>query len=137
MRLYIDASFLLAIITDEPDATRCAGVWDSCEDRYSSQLLWAECIVTLRRLGVYEERSALAEAMLGGITALAYNDTIVQRIKREAALSRCRTLDAIHIASALELNDHAGDFAIASLDERMRGVASSVSLPLHPELEKI
>lgn len=137
MRLYIDTSFLLAIIMGEPNATRYTRVWDSCDDRYSSQLLWAECIVTLRRLGVYEERSELAGAMLGGITAFAYNGTIVQRIEREAALSRCRTLDAIHVASALELNDHGGDFVIASLDERMRDVASSVSLPLHPELERI
>ncbi len=136
MRLYIDASFLLAIILDEPDATRYAKVWDSCDDHYSSQLLWSECIVALRRLGVYEARSELAGAMLGGITALSYNGAIVQRIEREAALSRCRTLDAIHVASALELNDHAGDFVIASLDERMREVASSVSLPLYPEPER-
>ena len=134
MRLYIDASFLLAIIMDESDASRYAKVWDTCTDRFSSQLLWAECIVTLRRLGVHEERTRLAAAMLDGIGALAFNGAIVDRIERETALARCRTLDAIHVASALELNDHAGDFVLASLDARMRAVASTVSLPLYPDV---
>jgi predicted nucleic acid-binding protein len=134
MRLYVDASYLLAILMGEPESELYAKQWDSCPEKYSSRILWAECTVTLRRLAQYNDRSPLAGHMLSAVNALEFGLKIIDRIEREKALSQCRTLDAIHIASALELNEFAGDFHVACLDKRMRAVAKLVSLPVFPEM---
>ena len=135
MRLYVDASFLLSIVLGEAGAEANVEIWDTCTERYSSLLLWAECTVTLRRLGVYYDRLPFARQMLEGVNVVEFRRSLIDRIEHETGLAQCRTLDAIHLASALELNEHAGDFVVACLDNRMREVAEAVSLPLYPEAE--
>ena len=135
MRLYVHASFLLSIVLGEVGAEMYAEIWDTCVERYSSLLLWAECAVTLRRLGVYKEREAFARQMLDGVNLVAFSRSVVDRIEHESGLAQCRTLDAIHLASALELGERAGDFVVACLDNRMREAAEIVSIALYPVVE--
>ncbi len=43
-----------------------------------------------------------------------------------------RSLDAIHLASVLVLDEELGDFAVVSCDDRVRRNAAALGLPLVP-----
>lgn len=57
---------------------------------------------------------------------------VVQRARRPFPVEPVRTLDAIHLASALLANARIADLGLLSLDERVRTAGRALGLPVVP-----
>jgi len=66
MALYIDTSFLLAVILQEQAAL--VAIWEQDEVRIKSILLHAECMVTLRRLGREADTERMLEELISEVS---------------------------------------------------------------------
>lgn len=126
MTIYFDASALakLILIEDESNALRS---WIE-ERRGSSQLTNVIGAVELQRLSAKVGQHALTAAMqlIAGIDLLELTQSA---LTFAAALSppEVRTLDALHIASALECADLD---AIVTYDLRMAAASAGYGLPV-------
>ena len=135
----MDASALLSIYLNEQESERAGDVINTKEAVVSSWLLLPEVVVTLRReLGrTAKGRAALDDALmrfdedLGDLELTDDVAAISDRIRNEPRLALCRTLDAIHVASALWFQESTGvGVRVATLDRRLAEVAEAVGLEL-------
>lgn len=132
MAVYIDTSFLLAIAQGESGAAGYLALWEDDPERFSSRLLWAECAISLKRGNAEVVQHEAARKLLSGVSALELTKKIVDMLEAEPKFSQCRTLDAIHLATALELSHHADRIVVLTLDRRMRTAAAGLSLQVAP-----
>jgi predicted nucleic acid-binding protein len=128
--IYFDSSTLLGIYLSQSDAERARGLVASQEPKASSWLLAIEVPVVLRRtLGLTDKTrlaSALSsfDAVLDGITLVSDLPEIAARIRVDPRFSKCRSLDAIHVASALLLREETGrPLMFATFDDEQRQLA--------------
>ena len=63
---------------------------------------------------------------------LAVDPPVLARAREELPLEPVRTLDAIHLASILELDEALGGLSVVTCDERIRRNAEALGLPLGP-----
>jgi predicted nucleic acid-binding protein len=122
--VYLDSSAFVKFVAEEPGASalraflaREGGV------RVSSALLRAEALRAIRHLG--PDALAVAREALRRVDLVAVDDRILDAaaVLEPASL---RTLDAIHLATALALGDDLG--AIATYDKRMAAGAAALGL---------
>ncbi len=102
---YLDASALVKLATPEPETEALRAHCARCETRVSSRLATLEVMRALQRRGV--ESAALADAVGLAFTGLAFvelDEAIAERASRLGPPT-LRSLDAIHLASALALAD--------------------------------
>ena len=136
MATYIDSSFLLSILFEQN--------WKNDDVRVSSILLQAECIITLRRTfdnqkkilpdNWLEEKEMELKNLLQEVTIKIIDKSILDVIELKKNLSGCRTLDAIHIATAMDFKDNFGDyFFICSYDKNMRDISKKIGFRILPE----
>ena len=121
MILYLDSSVVLRPLLDQP---RQLKVWREWEAAYSSELLGIECrraIDRLRLEGLYDDRR-VADAMdqlakiEKTINRIRLNRTIIQNASKTMP-TIVKTLDAIHLASAIAIRDrHHMDLIFATHD---------------------
>ncbi len=140
---YFDSSFLLASLLDQPGRDKLVPLWDDEPTRVSSILLEAECITVLRRVAA-SQPAADAEPFLSlrmryldqylAVVSLKNHDEEVNRyLRNEKRLGLCRTLDAIHLATALLFQEQFDSpLTICSLDKQMREVAANLGFPVAP-----
>jgi predicted nucleic acid-binding protein len=119
MLSYFDSSILLSILLNEQRQDEAYLLWKNSEIKVSSILLRIETIVTLRR--IYEQnKSKLDENWLGKktkeleeylneINYLIIDDRIERAIYSRKELSNCKTLDAIHVSTALQYREISED----------------------------
>ncbi len=142
-KAYFDSSVLLAVLLGEPKAAQAAALWQEHTDRVSSILMEAECFVNLRRYahllgkkipaGWLDTATSVLTENMEGLSVQKVDSDIMEIIRREARLSDCRTLDAIHLATALFYKERAdGDFFLVSFDEKMRRTATKLHLTVLP-----
>jgi predicted nucleic acid-binding protein len=132
---YFDSSIVLAIILDESRKTEAFEYWQKSQLRVSSILLKIETMVSLRR--IYEnnkkvlnenwmlEKTRILEEYLNEVNYRIIGSIIEREIYLKKEISKCRTLDAIHIATAIkfrEINNN-GDVFIYTFDKMMRELA--------------
>ena len=140
---YFDSSAVLSFLLQQPEGADTSKLWIDHESRVSSILLKAECLVNLRRNAArltrgaakdwLAERTAGFTQCMGEVTLVDVDESILSVIDREDGLSDCRTLDAIHAATAIAIRERAGeDFIIVSLDDRMRQVARKLKIKVLP-----
>jgi predicted nucleic acid-binding protein len=106
----------------------------------SSELTLVECDRTLFRLcgegvlteAMREELAARVAAAAASWTQLGITPAILLRARLPFAGGPVRTLDAIHLASALEGRGAVPGLAVLSLDERMRKAAQSLGFSVVP-----
>ncbi len=143
MPAYFDSSVLLSLLKNDSQARRAADLWGEYEERISSVLLEIECTIVLRRIAAQfrsqlpqnwlsscelKLRASLEEASLKEV-----DGSIVSLIRGEKRLSHCRTLDAIHVATALYFQQASqGDFYLCSFDQKMVEVAKDCGLKTRP-----
>jgi uncharacterized protein len=121
---YLDTSAFVKLVVREPESDALVRALDEWPRRVSSSLLVVEAVRAAAR--VSEDASNRAEALLAGVTLLP-PDLDLLRSAARLAPARLRSLDAIHLATALSLGAELGAFF--AYDERLRAAAHAASIP--------
>jgi predicted nucleic acid-binding protein len=139
--LYAESSAVLAWLLDEPGGAGVRQRLTEAEITVASDLTLIECDrVLLRAAAVGELTEAdAADRRAHLVTAAArwhvlrISGEIVDRARRPFPGDPIRTLDAIHLASALLARSVVPGLALLSLDDRVRAAARKLGLPIQPE----
>ena len=124
--IYLDTSVALAVLLAE-DRRPPDDLWQ--ETVVSSRLLEFELWVRLHALGHAGSHGELARALLGRVALLELVEDILERARERFPIP-VRTLDALHLASIVFLNDHGQHVTLATYDQRMLSAARALNLPL-------
>jgi predicted nucleic acid-binding protein len=134
--VYVDASVIVAATLDQPGALQ--GVrWASA---VSSELIVAELLRTLDRLRLAAstpdaELARLREAAERNLAALdlvPINRAVVRRAGGAFPMP-VKTLDAIHLATALLWEEHAGEIVFLTRDRQLANAARACGLTVYPD----
>jgi predicted nucleic acid-binding protein len=135
-QVYLDTSVVVAATLDQPGALR--GVrWASA---VSSELIVAELLRTLDRLRIAAstpdaELAQLREAAERNLAKLDLVpiDRAVLRRAGGAFPTPVKTLDAIHLATALLWEEHAGEIVFLTHDRQLANAARACGLTVYPD----
>jgi predicted nucleic acid-binding protein len=125
---------VLAILLDEKKKTEAYEYWQDSSIRVSSILLRIETVVSLRRTYEYykkklddtwlAEKSKLLDEYLNEVNYRIIGTKLEREIYLKKELSKCRTLDAIHIATALKFREMNNvDVVVYTFDRAMHELA--------------
>ncbi|MDR3238415.1 MAG: PIN domain-containing protein [Spirochaetia bacterium] len=132
---YFDSSIVLSILFDESRKIEAYEYWKDSQLRVSSILLKIETVISLRR--TYEhnkniltdnwllEKTKILDEYLNEVNYQVVGKKIEREIYLRKELSKCRSLDAIHIATAIkfrEINGE-GDTCFYTFDKTMHELA--------------
>lgn len=123
--LYLDSSAILKIVVPEPESKALLQFLADWPNRISSELARTEVLRALRRADVTAPQFRRGQKTLERIGLVP----IESRILNDAALLRpfsLRSLDAIHLATALSLRQELG--GIISYDVRLSDAATGSKL---------
>ena len=140
MSLYAESSAVLAWLLDEDSAAEVRRLLGASDLIVASDLTLIECDrVLLRALALGELSEAEAADRCAHLATAASDwhtlrvaPEIVDRARRPFPGEPIRTLDAIHLASALAARAAVAGLGLLSLDERMRRAGSRLGLPILP-----
>jgi predicted nucleic acid-binding protein len=120
--LYLDPSAIVKLVRREPETLDLVREVREDPALVSSALAWTEVIRAIRRAGGSQTR---AERVLSGIGLVPIDDGI---IRSAAALTPAtlRTLDAIHIATALSIR--ADVSRLVTYDDRLASAAAAAGI---------
>jgi predicted nucleic acid-binding protein len=107
--LYVDTSALAKLVVEEPESEAVNDLLESWPLRVSSIVTWAELPRAALRKGHGAKASRRAEALLESIDLIEL-DVPLARFAARLKPATLRSLDAIHLASALSLGDDLGGF---------------------------
>ena len=138
MLYYFDSSVLLAILLDEKRKASALSLWNPASVRVSSILIKLEAITVLRR--TYDHNKSKLETSwltkktqeldeyLKEVNFRIVDEDIEKVIFLRKELGKCRTLDAIHVATAIEMSTivPAEDFFFYSFDNEMIKLAKTM-----------
>ncbi len=140
MNLYAESSAVLAWLLGDEDGHRVRHELSGAETVFASDLTLVECDRVLVR-AVHGGRLSEAEAgeraaRLGQAAAhwalLRLDSEILERARRPFPAEPLRTLDALHLASALVARRAVPGLALLSLDQRVRRCGRQLGLALQP-----
>jgi predicted nucleic acid-binding protein len=123
--VYIDSSALLKLVLSEPESPALAQALSQSPDLVSSVLLPIECRRIVLRAGNPAEVVEKLEQELGGVTLIRLDEPI-RKLAGTIGPPRLRSLDAIHLASALSIGDYPEAFV--TYDERLAEAAREAGL---------
>lgn len=133
---YFDTSVILSLLFSDKNAERALELWEGDFARVSSTLLRAECYVNFHKYLLMLPEKARNEWKKAGAKWLSQifgqfylheiDGSILELIASNSDYGRCRTLDAIHLASASIFAHQADAFAIATFDVRMKEMAKQL-----------
>jgi predicted nucleic acid-binding protein len=138
--LYVESSAVLAWLLDEPAGAAVRLLLTSAELIVASDLTLIECDRVLHRAAALGElteaetadrRAHLATAASHWHVLRSAPD-IVDRARQPFPGDPIRTLDAIHLASALVARASVAGLQLLSLDNRIRRAASALGLRVQP-----
>ena len=120
--LYLDSSAIVKLVVNAPETADLVLAVQADPEIVSSSLAWTEVMIAVRRAG---RSTARAERVLDGIALIPIDDGILHEA---AALSpkNLRTLDAIHVATALSLRPDVA--TMITYDVRQAQIASALGL---------
>lgn len=121
---YVDASALVKLILDEVDAGAMRR-WYVEADRIACSVIGA--IETRRAVARKVERSERVDLVLRSVVTLEVDAVVTATASRVMPIG-LRTLDAIHIATALALGSELDAFV--TYDDRLADAARAVGLPV-------
>ena len=105
--LYLDASALVKLVVEEVETAALLTYLAARPDRVTSFVARVEVARALGRVGVVQQDRL--DAVIEALTLVGLRDDIVVRAGRVGPPA-LRTLDAIHLATALELGADLGAF---------------------------
>lgn len=140
MTLYAESSAVLAWLLEQEHGEKAAETLAEAELVIASDLTLIECDrVLIRAVALNElresdavQRQARLNAVSARWTLLALDEDIIERARRPFPGEPVRTLDAIHVASALTARKAVADVTVLSLDDRVREAAHRLGFPLAP-----
>lgn len=125
MACYVDTSALVKLVVEEPE-TEALRAWLAAADRspVSCDLARTELLRAVRRAA--PDRTVRAREVLDAITLVTVRTAIFEQAGRLDP-PVLRTLDALHLAAALDLGDDLE--AVVTYDERLAQAARANGLP--------
>jgi hypothetical protein len=117
--LYIDASAALKLVVEEPESSALADALAG-DQLISSEICRVELARAIRRLGLGQGADLLVRGVVERIELLRLDDQILDRAS-EVGPTDLRTLDAIHLASALAIGRELD--AVVTYDRRLAAAA--------------
>jgi len=133
---YFDSSVILAMLFNQSSAEMALKHWEAGEHRVTSMLTAFECINVAQRFrqklpqvtqkSWWPQAESWLSKILSQLNRYQINETVLKRMKSEAKLSQCRTLDAIHLATMLLYYDAGVTVQLVTGDKRM--IAASKEL---------
>ena len=140
MNLYAESSAVLAWLLDEETAPVVRQLLTEAETIVASDLTLIECDrVLIRAINLGELTEAEAADRRAHLSAAASHwhvlriaNEVVDRARQPFPGEPIRTLDAIHVASALVARSVVSGLVMLSLDERVRDVAKKLGVEVLP-----
>ncbi len=140
MNLYVETSAVVASLLDEERSERARARLAAADLVFTSDLTLIECDRAVRRAvatgRVTASESLALHALLDTLAAHwtlhGIDGEIVHRSRRSFPCEPVRSLDAIHLATALAVRNLAPDVHLLSFDKRIRDNASSLGFPVAP-----
>lgn len=140
MRLYAESSAILAWLLGESEGEEVRRLLAGSEDIFTSALTLVETDRTLIRAQVLENLKPVEVADRRRVLARASRrwhlvnlaEEILDRARRPFPGEPIRTLDALHLASALTLRASIPELAVLSLDNRIRGACLDLGFEVLP-----
>lgn len=141
MILYAESSAVLAWLLAEPEGEDVARILAGAAHVIVSDLLFVECdrarirAETIDALSAPDStavRTRLVEASAHW-TTMRVSAPVVDRSRQPFPVEPIRSLDAIHLASALEARAVLPELRITSLDGRVRDNAARLGFELAPD----
>ena len=123
--VYVDSSALLKLVLPEPERPELERVLARWPDRISSVILAIECQRIATRAGVSKGLRSRLDGELETV-ALIRLDEPVQRLAGSIGPRDLRSLDAIHLATALSCGDYPEAFI--TYDDRLAAAARTLNL---------
>lgn len=125
--LYLDSSAILKLIVHEKETPDLIALLSNHPERVSSALARIEVLRAIRRAHGRAAELRRAQDVLDRIALIRIDDDIVAAAA-ELPPQDLRSLDAIHVATALSLK---GDLAgLVSYDRRLAAAAAKLRLPI-------
>lgn len=123
--LYLDSSAIVKVVAREPETPQMLDLLRDWPDRASTILARVEVIRALRRLRAGRDVHHRAEQVLARVGLIGTDDTVLNRaaVIDPPAL---RSLDAIHLTTALSIGDDLG--GIATYDGRLARAAEALGV---------
>lgn len=140
MNLYAESSAVLAWLLTEKEGSRVQQLLSGAELATSSDLTLVECdraIIRLAALGRISETEAVDLRRELAFAASRWQmfrigPEIAERARRSFPVEPVRSLDAIHLATALAAGSVVPNLEILSLDQRIRNSARELGFRLQP-----
>ena len=141
MSVYAESSAILAWLLDEDAGPDIREILTASDVVMASDLTLIECDRVLRRAVLLGELTEAEAADRRGHLATAashwhvlrISPGIVDRARQPFPGEPIRTLDAIHLASALAARGALPGLALMSLDERIRRAAAPLGFRVRPD----
>lgn len=133
--VYLDSSAIVKLVITESESQALFAALDRWSDRVSSALATVEVHRALRRTDQPKSAHLRANDVLNSLTLIRLDDPVLMRA---ASFSNpgIRSLDAIHLASALSIGDDPE--ALITYDDRLARLAQLEGLTvLHPGVERL
>lgn len=131
MRLYPDASAILKAYLGEAGADIAARAQDTADEIVASRVLEVEVVGRLLRFGATHASVADFTARWAAVAVIELDDQVSAAAAQLAGRRSLRALDAIHLASALEVADE--ELVFATWDRRLWDAAVAEGLTVLPE----
>ncbi|WP_427887327.1 type II toxin-antitoxin system VapC family toxin [Kribbella sp. GL6] len=131
---YLDTSAFVPLLVSEPTSEACRRFWDDADAVVSSRLLYVETAAALaqaHRMARLDDRAysscrLLLDELWPQLEITEVDEELVRRAAEIADLLALRGYDAIHCASAEQLED--ADLVVASGDKRLLDAWKSLGL---------
>lgn len=138
--LYAESSGVLAWLLGEPQGQAVRAILSSARQVLTSELTLVECDRALIRAEALDDISPAKRGELAAVlraaaarwSVLKVDGEVVERARQPFPTEPIRTLDAIHLASALVARSAARDLAVLSLDDRIRAAGRLLGLDVLP-----
>lgn len=141
MNLYAESSGVLAWLLDEPSAPAVREALGDADVVLTSELTVIECQRALLRL-LHERRTsevraaderARLERTVSHWSLLAVSSEVLERGGRPFPVEPIRTLDALHLATALLSRQVVPEIGLLSLDRRIRSCGRALGFEVLPQ----
>ena len=140
MILYAESSAVLTWLLSQEDAAKIGSTLAEAELIFSSDLTLLECERVLVRgsatgelsEGEVTNRQVILRTAAQHWMLLGFASAVIERAQRTFPNEPVRTLDALHLAFALEANRLIPETKLLSLDRRIRESARQLGLEISP-----